>query len=223
MNFSETPITFVILGITILASFAAFNNKELKSNWLFNPYLVKEHNQWYRAFTHAFIHSDYMHLGFNMYVFFGFGLTLEHTFTDPEEWIKYFPDIAYWGVLKGRIIYTILYVGGFLYAVVPAMRKHSSNPSYNSLGASGAVSAILLAYIVLFPLNTLHLMFIPFPIPAIVMGIGLFIYEAYMNKRGGTGIAHDAHISGAIFGVVFILAVNYKFIGHFISEISSFF
>ena len=66
-------------------------------------------------------------------------------------------------------------------------------------------------------------MFIPFPIPAIVMGIGLFIYEAYMNKRGGTGIAHDAHISGAIFGVVFILAVNYKFIGHFISEISSFF
>jgi membrane associated rhomboid family serine protease len=223
MNFSETPITFVILGITILASFAAFNNKELKSNWLFNPYLVKEHNQWYRAFTHAFIHSDYMHLGFNMYVFFGFGLTLEQVFTDPVLWTMTFPDIPFWGVLKGRIIYTILYVGGFLYAVVPAMRKHSSNPSYNSLGASGAVSAILLAYIVLFPLNTLHLMFIPFPIPAIVMGIGLFIYEAYMNKKGGTGIAHDAHISGAIFGVVFILAVNYKFIGHFISEISSFF
>ncbi len=223
MNFSETPISIVILALTVLASFAAFNDRELKSKMLFNPYLVKEHGQWYRALTHAFIHADYMHLAFNMYVFFGFGLTLERVFTDPVNWINVFPDIAFWGVLKGRIIFILLYVGGFLYSVVPAMKKHSTNPGYNSLGASGAVSAILLAYIILFPLSTLRLLFIPFEIPAIVMGVGLFAYESYMNKRGGSRVAHDAHISGAIFGVVFILAVNIKFIGHFIDQMTSFF
>ncbi len=221
MSFSETPISIGILALTVLASLAAFNDRELKSKMLFNPYLVKEHGQWYRAITHAFIHADYMHLFFNMYVFYGFGMQLELVFTDLDTWIRVFPDIPFWGKLKGRIVFTLLYVGGFLYAVVPAMRKHSLNPGYNSLGASGAVSAVLLAYILLFPLNTLYLMFIPFPIPAIVVGIGLFIYEAYMNKRGGTGIAHDAHISGAVFGLIFIIAVNYKFLGRFIDQMLS--
>ncbi len=222
MSFTDSPISLIILAGTILASLAAFNNPELKKDMLYNPYLVKEHSQWYRMFSHAFIHSDYMHLAFNMYVFYGFGVNLEITFTDPLAWSSTFRDIPFWGVTKGRVVFTLLYIGGFLFATLPAYKKHSDNPGYNSLGASGAVSAVLLAYILLFPLHKLSLLFIPIPIPAFIMGILLFAYESYMNKKGGTRIAHDAHIYGAIFGLLFIAIANFQFIGHFIKEMSQF-
>lgn len=221
MNFTETPISLVILAVTVVISWSAFNDEALKRRFLFNPYLVKNDNQWYRLFSHAVIHSDLMHLGFNMFVFYWAGTSLEALFTQPEEWSSVFSGIEFWGVTKGRLIFIVLYVGGFLFATAPSMRKHADNPGYNSLGASGAVSAILIGYILLNPTNDLHFIFLPFfSFPAFVMGILFFWYEKYMEKRGGTGIAHDAHISGAVFGLVFMLLMNYKFLGHFVNKVS---
>jgi len=222
LSLSHTPISVIILAITVLSSLAAFNNPELKRNMLFNPYLVKNDNQWYRAFSHAFIHADYMHLIFNMYVFYGFGTQLEFVFTNEVRWSDAFKEIPYWGDMKGRLIFIFLYVGGFLFATLPSIRKHSQNPGYNSLGASGAVSAVLMGFILLFPLAELQPLFIHIRIKAFIIGALLFMYESYMNKRGGSGVAHDAHIGGAIFGVVFLVVVNYQFLGRFINEISKF-
>ena len=216
MSLTETPISIVIMLATVLISISGFNNQEFKRKLLFNPYLVKEHNEWYRAFSHAFIHSDYMHLFFNLFVFHWAGTQLEILFTNPIEWQITFPDYPFWGVMKGRLYFITLYIGGFLFATLPAMRKHSGNPGYNSLGASGAVSAVLLGFIMLKPLAELHFIFLPMiPLPAFVMGILFFAYEKYMDKRGGTGIAHDAHIGGAVFGVLFLALINFKFILRF--------
>ena len=98
--------------------------------------------------------------------------------------------------------FPILYFGALLIAAIPALTKHKNNVNYRSLGASGAVSAILMAFIVAHPTHTLLLFFI-IPIPAIFAGVLFFLYERHMQKNGGTGIAHDAHIYGAIFGLLF--------------------
>ncbi|MFK7756208.1 MAG: rhomboid family intramembrane serine protease [Flavobacteriales bacterium] len=221
MSITETPITLVILAFTVLTSFAAFKDSELMRKMLLNPYLVKNHKEWYRTFSHALIHRDYIHLGFNMFVFFFFGKKLESIFTSAEKWNLYFRDIPYWGDTKGSIIYLTLYMGGLLFATLPALSKHSNNPRYNSLGASGATSAVLLAYIFLLPLADLGFLFL-IPMKAFLAGALILIGESYMNKRGGTGIAHDAHLYGAAFGVVFILFANYRFFGNFIDQVSGY-
>lgn len=174
---------------------------------MLNPYLAKHNKQYYRIFTHALIHADFIHLLFNMYIFYMFGQMLEPVFTNEVAFRNAFPNTEYWGSSMGYFYYILLYVGAVVFATLPAFRKQSDNPNYNSLGASGAVSAILMVFIVFYPTMTLLFFFI-IPMPAFLAGVVFFVAEYYMNKSRMTNIAHDAHIWGGIFGLAFITLVK---------------
>lgn len=204
MDFS---ITTIIAGITVIASLWGFSNQEGLRKFLMNPYRVIHHKEYRRLLTHGVVHADYVHLFFNMFVFYQFGQILEQVFTEREFFNRVFPDDVFWGESAGTSYFLMLYVGSILFATVPSLVKHRDNPGYNSLGASGAVSAVLIAFIMIFPMAKLALFFI-IPMPAWVAGILFFVFEAYMNKRGNTGIAHDAHLYGALFGVVFLTIIQ---------------
>ncbi len=210
INFAQYPVTIVIIAITVIISFMAFNNREMLQKMIFNPYAVKNYNEKWRFLTHGFIHGGTAHLLVNMYVFYNFGRSVEISF------------IHTFGTMTGEILYLALYLGAIVFAPLLAYKKHQDNPEYNSLGASGATSAILVAFIVMFPDTKLMLLFFPVPMPAVVFGILFFVYESYMNKRGGTGVAHDAHLLGAVFGLVFLALINmdyYRELIHYISNV----
>jgi membrane associated rhomboid family serine protease len=172
-----------IIVITACVSIYAMKRPGILNLLMLSPYKVVHDKEYYRILTHGFIHSGGMHLAINLFVLWEFGRVVEVEFEGS------FP---------------ILYFGAIIVASIPAITKHKDNRNYNSLGASGAVSAILMAFIVAHPSHTLLLFFV-IPIPAILAGLLFFIFERRMQKRGGTGIAHDAHLYGAGFGLIYAL------------------
>jgi membrane associated rhomboid family serine protease len=177
------PLLLPIIVITACISIYAMKRPGVLNKLMLSPYKVVHDKEYYRILTHGFIHSGGMHLAINLFVLWEFGRVVEVEFEGS------FP---------------ILYFGAIIVASIPAITKHKDNRNYNSLGASGAVSAILMAFIVAHPSHTLLLFFV-IPIPAILAGLLFFIFERRMQKRGGTGIAHDAHLYGAGFGLIYAL------------------
>lgn len=198
MNIELYPITLLIVISTAIISVKAFNNPDLKFKLLLYPFKMKRENDFKRTLTHLFVHGDSMHLFFNMYVLFAFGglmeqiLKLEH------------------GNIIGSIHFFLLYFLGGLAASIWPFTRNIDNPHYMSLGASGAVSALVFAYILWLPNGQLGLLFIPgLSIPAWIFGLAYLGFEYYMSKKNAnTGIAHDAHFGGAIFGIAYVLMVN---------------
>lgn len=216
-------LTNCIVGINIILSLIAFQNREFMSKLLFNPYQVVHRREYYRVVTHAFIHANFIHIFFNMYVLYSFGNLIESIFTNEQIFLRLFPRTSFWGVGNGYLYYVLLYLGGILFSILPAVKKHKDNPGYNSLGASGAVSAVVMAFILLLPTTDLQLFFIPIGIPAFILGAAYLIFEYYMSKKGRTGIAHDAHFWGAVYGLVLLLILRPWFGLHFLSAVGAFF
>ena len=212
-------ITYIIIGITVLISFMAFERPELKQKLMFNAYDIVHYKKWYRLFSHGFIHADFMHLFFNMYVLYMFGVqgaNLEYasSFSSVEPNL-----ISAFGAL-GYFYYGLLFVGGIAFASLYALFKHQDNPHYNALGASGAVSAIVFVFIIMNPAAEISIILLPFiHLPAYIFGPLLLVGEYYLAKRGQSHIAHDAHISGAIFGLAFIALVDYNYYISFFTAI----
>lgn len=194
-------ITIAIILITCVVSFTAFSNEKITNDLIFYPPAVSNQNQWYRFITSGFIHADIMHLAFNMFTFYFFG--------DPVE--KAFLSI-YGGM--GKLFFALLYLASLVACLLPTYLQHKDNYYYRSLGASGAVSAVLFAGILLFPTMGIRIFPIPFSIPAFIFGPIYLILSAYLAKKGQGNINHSAHIWGAIFGVIF-LAVTCQFFSEF--------
>ena len=186
----------VIIIITGLISYNAFSNVDLKNRWMYSPYLCKNDKEYYRIFSHLFIHADFSHLLFNMLSLYFLGNFLIQNF------------MLTYGLWVGQIHFLVLYFLGGLFATLIPYFRNQDNPSYMALGASGAVSAVIFGAIMWDPFMKLQLLFIPIPIPAYVFGPLYMAYEIYSDRRGNTGVAHDAHIGGAIFGVLYILIIN---------------
>jgi membrane associated rhomboid family serine protease len=191
----------------VLLSIASFGNIALFDRLKFNAYAVSREKQYYRLFTHAFIHANYTHLFVNMFVLFSFGTAVESLFE------------IYFGNF-GMLLYVILFVGGLIAASMPAMKKHADNPYYNAVGASGAVAAVLFCYILMRPVSMLSLMLV-LPLPAFVFGILYIWYESKMQDKND-GIAHDAHIFGALLGFTLPLVFNPEFFIDFFFQILTF-
>ena len=195
----------IILVVTVIASYQANNRPSLKEQLLYHPYRVKTFKEWHRIVTHAFVHSDFTHLALNAFVLFQFGARLE-------------------GLMQqtlGAAFFPMLYFGGIAFAAIPGMVRHHDNPSYRSLGASGAVSAVLISYILHFPTAELLLFFIV-PLPAFIVGILFFVYEHQMDKRSGGNIAHDAHLWGGLYGLLFTVTTTPQVVPAFVAALSAY-
>ena len=204
-----SPITYAIILITCIISIINFSNSSVKKELILSPYKVLHEKKVWLLITHAFIHADFLHLFFNMYVLYMFGPYLELYFE--------------YNASLGFISYMLFYILSSIFATIPALYKNGNNPNYLSLGASGAVSAVVFAYIVLYPLRELGIILLPgIWIPGFIFGILYLLAENYMSKKKYSNIAHDAHISGALFGVFFILFFDLKNASNFIETISTY-
>ena len=188
-------ITLIVIVVTVVISLLALNNGELFAKLKFNAYDAKHSNHWYRFFTYGFVHASYIHLFINMFVLYSFGAIVEFYFK------IYFPG-------KAGLYFILLYTGGLILSIIPSFGKHKNDVFYNAVGASGAVAAVVFASIILYPAGKIFFFFIPVPIPAPVFGIFYVGYEYYMAKKGGDNIGHDAHLWGAVFGVIYTIALK---------------
>ncbi|HET6225484.1 MAG TPA: rhomboid family intramembrane serine protease [Bacteroidia bacterium] len=187
-------ITLIIVVITVGVSLYAMDNYSVKNRLMFNAYQIRHRKEWYRFFSSGLIHADYMHLGFNMLTLYGFGKNVEALYD------YYFNE-------KGILFFILLYVGGLAMSSLYSYEKHKNDIHYNALGASGAVSSVLFACILMMPTNEIYIFF-AIPMPAYIFGIIFLGVEYYLGKRGQSNIGHDAHFWGAIFGIVFTLVLK---------------
>jgi len=189
-------LVLIIIGITVLISFSVENKPEQKEKMLFVPNLIKHNGEYHRMISSVFIHADLNHLVFNMISLYFLGNLFEQQM------------IQIYGVQLGSVNFLLLYLlGGVASEIYPFIR-HQDDPYYRSLGASGAVSAVIFAAIFWNPTMDLYLFFIPVPIPAYIFGPIYLAFEYFAMKKGTTNIAHDAHIGGAFFGIFFVLLLN---------------
>lgn len=189
-------ITIIIVIATCVISFLAFSNQKLIDDLIFYPPAITQQNQWYRFITCGFIHADITHLLFNMYSFYLFSRVVEDAFN------QIFGS-------KGTVLYTILYFTALVVCLLPTYFNNKNNYYYKSLGASGAVSAVIFAFIFLEPTAKIGLLFIPIPAPAFIFGILYLGITYYLARRGNSGINHSAHFWGAVYGIVFIIVASY--------------
>lgn len=201
-------ITYFIIGVTVLVSYMAFQNHELMDKLQFNAAKIIHQKQYYRLISHAFIHANWSHLIVNMFVLYFFGKGMELYF-------------GYYFGSRSTVYFLLLYFGGILASNIWSLIKHQNNYYYNAVGASGAVSALLFAFIFFNPWELLYL-FAIVPIPGILFAVGYLIYSYQMSKQKNDNVAHDAHFLGAVFGFVFPIVLKPDLFGQFIDQLFAF-
>lgn len=202
-------ITILIVAITSIVSFFSFSNRALSSKLDFNPSRIKNQHEYYRFFSHAFVHADWMHLIINMLVFYSFGTYIERRFYAMQE-----AEI----ITSGALSFLILYFAGATIASVKSYVKNRHNPYYIAVGASGAVSAILFTSIFFSPMEKIYFYGI-LPVPGIIFGVLYLAYSSYMSKNNKDNINHDAHFWGAMFGFIYPIIINPSFIYEFLNQL----
>lgn len=208
-------ITLVIIVITCLVSVPAFYNQNIKNELIFYPPAISEQNQWYRFLTCGLIHADVPHLFFNMYTLYMFGDAVEGSFA------------GIFGA-EGKLLYILMYVTALVACLLPTYFKHKDNPYYSSLGASGAIAAVVFAFIFLNPSVSMYLLFLPIPLPAFIFGVLYLVITSYLARRGGSGINHSAHLWGSLYGIFFLLITGFtiaqrNLVGEFWDEVTRYF
>jgi len=192
-------ITLTIIIVTCVVTLAGFRNGKVVDELIFWPPAINKKHQYYRFITCGLIHADYMHLIFNMLTLYFFGTFMEAHYQGELGLQKWY--------------YLALYIGALIVSNIPTYLKHKNDYNYRSLGASGAVSAVLFAFILLYPWQ--RIVVLVFPVPAIVYGVLFLVYSAYMSRKGGDNVNHDAHFYGALFGILFTIAVSPDVAGEF--------
>lgn len=205
-KFQNMSLTTIIIVITVLTSFAAWRDSSLMYKLIHNPYTVERNKEYWRLLTCGFIHADYIHLAFNMYSFYLFGGFIEQYFD-------------YLFGAKANAYFLGLYLVGIVVANIPDFLQKRNFANYNSLGASGGVSAVVFCSIILNPLSKLMIFPIPVPMPAYIFA-GLYVaYSVYMNRRQMDNVNHLAHLWGAAWGVLFIVLAEPNALSQFVEQI----
>lgn len=209
MDLNGPLITYLIIGITLLVSYLAFNDRGLFEKLKHYPFEEKRDKEYHRFLTSGFVHGSGMHLFVNMYVLYTFGDVVEGIFNREFG-------------MMGKLLFLVFYLSAIVVADIPTYLKHQSNPGFASIGASGAVSAIVFVFIIYYPWHGLTFIFFPFfSIPAVVLGIGYLAYSSYASKAGGGRIDHSAHFAGAVYGIAFMLILRPSLIPQFIDSVKN--
>lgn len=201
-------ITWLIIGVTALVSYLAFQSTNLMEKLRFNAAKIVQGKEYYRLVTHAFVHASWPHLIVNMLVLYFFGPIIESYF-------------GYYFGIKANMLYILLYFGGILVSNIWSLIKHHNNYYYNAVGASGAVSAVLFAFIFFDPLQKILIFFV-LPLPGILFAVIYLAYSYQMSKRENDNIAHDAHFLGALFGFLFPVMLKPDLFETFINKLFAF-
>ena len=201
-------MTFIIVLLTSAISIIAFSNRAVFFRLQFNPYQVFHRREWYRMVTHGVLHVNWAHLIINMLVLFSFGNTIETTFRlmSYRTWMK-----------LPMLCYVIFYLLSLVISSLTTLYKHKDDFRYNSVGASGAVSAVLFCCIFFDPQMTLLFMGIV-PIKAFVFGPLYLLYSWYSARKSNDNINHDAHLLGAVFGFCFPIIIDVRLIEQFLGQ-----
>ncbi len=187
----DITLTLIIIIITTGISLYTMQKPRIQNSLMMNPYQIASRGQYYRLISSGFIHRDHMHLILNMFSFYFFGTQLEYIFKEIFNGL-------------GGIHFIAIYMLGIVVSDIPTILKHHKNEHYNSLGASGAVSAVVFACILFLPLRDICFYGV-FCFPGVVMGLAYLVYSFYSSKKSKDSINHDAHLYGALFGVAYCL------------------
>ncbi len=184
MNATAPGSIFILLLTAIVSLIGLYVKPRLIEASLFRPYYLLRNKQYFTLLSSGLIHANLSHLFFNMMTFYFFAPPLEHVIDTP------------------RLM--TLYGISLITSEARTYIQQRNNPQYAALGASGAVSAVLFASFVYFPTQSIFILPIPIPIPALVFAIGYLLYSGYLSRQQHDGINHTAHIDGAITGLLFV-------------------
>ena len=196
-------ILLILIAPIIYMSAKAFKDPVLYHKLMFNPSRIKYGKEWYRFFTVGLVHADWMHLIFNVYVLWIFGDLVMMIFN------------YLWGIGLANLAFIGLFIPALAVSGISTYLKYKENPNYNAVGASGAVSAVVFASIILYPEGRMGLLFIPVMIPSWLFGLLYLAFTAYMDKKQIDNVGHNAHFWGSIYGIAYVLLIKPDSFIHF--------
>ncbi|MEO6520178.1 MAG: rhomboid family intramembrane serine protease [Mucilaginibacter sp.] len=200
-NLIYAPVASAIFAITLFVSLLAFYNDEIYSKFILHPYSVSRKERMYTLLTSGLIHKDWPHLLFNMMSYYIFAFKLE--------------------MVLGHWQFGLLYIVSLILSDLPTVVKHKDDYWYHSLGASGAISAVIFGFIMFFPFSLIGIMFLPFEMWAVVFGALYLAYCVYAARQNNDNINHDAHFYGALCGVFITIIVNHDVLKIFIHHLAT--
>jgi membrane associated rhomboid family serine protease len=187
-------VSLILIIITVVLSFVAFQNSRFFERALFRPYMMKQNNEWWRWVSNGFIHADIGHLFVNMFSLYFFSAYIEAAFNAVTS-------------SETGIMFLVFYLSAIVVSGMFDYHKHQDQYSYSALGASGAVAAVIFAYIIYNPFGMIYL-YAVIGIPAWLFGILYLFYEYYMGKKKMDNIGHNAHFFGAVYGLMFPILIH---------------
>ncbi len=199
-QFLLTPVTSLLIAGNVIASLIALSNPSFMERNLFHVGPILDRREWHRMVTSGFLHGGIIHLFVNMYVLFMFGGFIEQ--------------------VVGPVAYLIIYFAALLGGNAWALLENKSKPSYRALGASGATSGIVMSFILFRPFEPLMIFPIPFFMPAVVLGIVFVVASAILSQRDNKTIGHEAHLGGALAGILATIALQPGALSNFSSEVA---
>ena len=192
------PVASIIFLVTIVISVLAFSSESMLGKLMLHPYSVYRGQKVYTIITSGFIHKDWTHLIFNMVSYFFFAFRLE--------------------TYLGHWQFGLLYMASLVFSDMSSIVKHKDDYWYHSLGASGAISAVIFSGILFDPRSSMYIMFLPIPIASWLFGILYLVYCWYASKQSHDAINHDAHFFGAISGIFITIILYHQIIPHFLQQ-----
>ena len=194
----ESPLTMTLMGLTILVSLIGFGSREILRDFAECPYDVIRYGRWYQLVSSGFLHADLGHLFMNMFTLYYFGRPIERA-------------LGSWRFL-------VVYFGSLLAGSLLTLLLRHRDPSYRALGASGAISGVVFSFVLFAPFSSIYIFLIPVGIPAILFALGYVLLSIFGVRRRLGRIGHEAHLGGALGGLLLTLLVHPSVWAHFLSQ-----
>jgi len=196
-------LTWILIGVTVVVSWMAFERPRLMDRLTLWPPAIARKHEYDRLVTYGFVHADWMHLLFNMITLYFFGPLAE----------------SYYAEYMGPLAYPLFYLSALVVAILPTYLRHRRDAHYRSLGASGAVAAVLFTFVLLSPWSIIYVFVIP--CPAIVFGVLYLGYSVWADRSGHGNVNHAAHFWGALYGVAFAIVAEPRVVPAFLEQLAS--